>query len=202
MSIHPVVKKQDDDHGKTDRPRMPPDDADDDAEEIRKLDATVSRLFQSVPEHPYILSVPCSEPRYHYPTRQEAESWARQTPFSLDEERLQYMTYLYRDPGESTFVVRSQVDEERDRLAHLRKVNGISSSASTPLKKSIAKKKISLSAYKDKLAGKATSPEKLNGRMDTKEVKPVNGVKVEQKSVKTEKLSHSSQGSAVTGQKR
>jgi hypothetical protein len=157
-----------------------------DADELRQLDAAVDRIFKAVPEHPYILSVPCDEPRYHYPSLQEAQSWQKNTPFSLDEERLQYMSFLYREPSETCFVVRSQVDEERDRLAALKKQNGMSSSPSTPLLKSAAKNKISFGAYKAKLSGKPTmSPEKPTGEMTKMEAKPVNGFAADVKPVQS-----------------
>ncbi|TID20206.1 hypothetical protein E6O75_ATG07666 [Venturia nashicola] len=158
--------------------------SDRDAQELRKLDAAVDRIFKVVPENPYILSVPCDEPRYHYPSRQEAQSWLRDTPFSQDEERLQYMTYIYRDPGESCFVVRSQVDEDRDRQKaqhHAHKAPSFLSGTSTPNQGT--KKKLSLSAYKTKLAGgpveyKEIIPEKVEEKVEPKmEEKKVNGVK-------------------------
>ncbi|KAE9991548.1 hypothetical protein EG327_011512 [Venturia inaequalis] len=158
--------------------------SDRDAQELRKLDAAFDRIFKAVPENPYILSVPCDEPRYHYPSRQEAHSWQRDTPFSLDEERLQYMTYIYRDPGDSCFVVRSQVDEDRDRQKaqhHAQKAPSFLSGTSTPSQGT--KKKLSLSAYKTKLAGgpveyKGAIPDKAEEKAAPRmEEKKVNGVK-------------------------
>lgn len=156
--------------------------SDRDAQELRKLDAAVDRIFKAVPDHPYILSVPCDEPRFHYPSRQEAHSWQRHTPFSLDEERLQYMTYIYREPGESCFVVRSQVDEDRDRqkAQYAQKAPSFLSGTNTPSQGT--KKKISLSAYKNKLAGgpvqyKEAVPEKQKEKVESNmEGKKVNGV--------------------------
>lgn len=160
------------------QPRM----SDRDAQELRKLDAAVDRIFKAVPDHPYILSVPCDEPRFHYPSRQEAHSWQRHTPFSLDEERLQYMTYIYRDPGDSCFVVRSQVDEDRDRQKahHAQKTPSFLGGTNTPSQGT--KKKISLSAYKSKLAGGPVEyiesvPEKQKRKVAPKmEEKKVNGI--------------------------
>jgi hypothetical protein len=198
MSISdPVRIPKDDADGRiNDRPSMSPADV----EELRKLDAAVDRIFKAVPDHPYILSVPCDEPRYHYPSLQEAHSWQQNTPFSLDEERLQYMTFLYREPSESCFVVRSQVDEERDRLAFLKKQSGLHSLPTTPLLKSTAKNKISFGAYKAKLAGRTGSPEKhINGNMANADVKSVNSTAVESKPLKS---FESSQSSAVPGSKR
>ena len=84
--------------------------------EIALANAALARIQSSIPELPYSLSAPVNvEPRYHYPSRQEAESWRHKTPFYPHEEHLQYMTYVYRDPGESCFKVRSEIDLERER---------------------------------------------------------------------------------------
>lgn len=180
MSITEPPHQDRDSGGKPSQPRM----SDRDAQELRKLDAAVDRIFKAVPDNPYILSVPCDEPRFHYPSRQEAHSWQRHTPFSLDEERLQYMTYIYREPGDSCFVVRSQVDEDRDRQKaqnHAQKAPSFPSGTNTPSQG--AKKKLSLSAYKTKLAGgpveyKEVVPEKVKEKVEPRmEEKKANGVK-------------------------
>ena len=184
-----------------------------DADELAKLDLACTRIGNAIPELPYALSCPVNvEPRYHYPSRQEAESWRNNTPFYPHEEGLQYMTYVYREPGESCFVVRSHVDEERERrevaerekgrqqAQHLRngsrsEVGSVSSTRpGTPTvgagggAASVAKKKISLSAYKEKVAGgkgdkKEQSPEKevqpLKSLLEAK--KQINGAKDELK---------------------
>ncbi|QDS76963.1 hypothetical protein FKW77_005412 [Venturia effusa] len=158
--------------------------SDRDAQELRKLDAAIDRIFNAVPADPYILSVPCDEPTFQYPSRQEAHSWQRHTPFSLDEERLQYMTYVYREPGDSCFVVRSQIDEDRDRLKAQIKAQKVShplSGTNTPSQGT--KKKLSFGAYKTKLAGgpveyKEIIPEQIKEKAEPKmEEKKVNGVK-------------------------
>jgi hypothetical protein len=166
--------------------------SDRDAQELRKLDAAVDRIFKAVPDHPYILSVPCDEPRFHYPSRQEAHSWQRHTPFSLDEERLQYMTYIYRDPAESCFVVRSQVDEDRDRqkAQSAQKTPSFLRGTNTPSQGT--KKKITLSAYKTKKAGgpveyKEVIPPKEQEKVAPKmEDKKVNGVKATKTPVRSQ----------------
>jgi hypothetical protein len=201
MSITEPPSQDKDSGGKASRTRMSHRDAD----ELRKLNAAVDRIFKAVPEDPYILSVPCGEPRYHYPSRQESQSWARNTPFSHDEERLQYMTYIYREPGESCFVIRSQVDEERDRqkATYAQKAPSFLSGTNTPNQS--AKKKISLSAYKSKLAGgateqKAPSPEKEKNKIEpTMEDKRVNGVGTGSKPVKP---AEAVQTPIASGQKR
>jgi hypothetical protein len=167
-----------------------------DAEELARLDAAFTRINAAVPEAPYTLSVPINvEPRYHYPSRQEAESWARNTPFYPHEERVQYMTYVLREAGDGIFVVRSKVDEEREarsKQGHLR--NGSLEEAAsttrpgTPLaigyKDKVEKKKISLSDYKEKVAGgKGDKREDKDvavvGKKKPEEKKLVNGVKSE-----------------------
>lgn len=86
------------------------------------------------------------------------------------------MTYVYREPGESCFVLSSHIDEEREREAaqeakkrekKLAGTNGVVSEttrAGTPI--GSVKKKMSFNAYKSKMAGgkveelKEPSPEK------------------------------------------
>ncbi|KAF2837117.1 hypothetical protein M501DRAFT_1059585 [Patellaria atrata CBS 101060] len=121
----------------------------DDAEELRLLDATYERIRANIPDTPYILTVPSFEPRYHHFSRQEQEQWCHNTPFRPEEERLQYMSFLFREHNRSCFVVRTEVDEERDR----RKQFGSGSAAVTPSQTPVAKKKITLSDYKNKQAG-------------------------------------------------
>jgi hypothetical protein len=111
------------------------------------------------------------------------------------------MTYVYREPGESCFVVRSKLDEERDRLAAQGKkqINGALSAAASnrPGTPAGNKNKLSLSAWKSRVAGekaevKHPSPEKeVPKEMESQEVKKVNGVKSEVKpepEVKKEEL--------------
>jgi hypothetical protein len=90
--------------------------------ELQKLDTIYTTLSAAIPERPYLLSVPVNvEPRYHYPSRQEAESWQRNTPFYLHEEGLQYMSFVLRDQADSCFKIASFLDEERERAAEVEK---------------------------------------------------------------------------------
>ncbi|KAJ9641836.1 hypothetical protein H2199_005049 [Coniosporium tulheliwenetii] len=147
-----------------------------DIEELRQLDAAVNRIRKQIPETPYIVTVPCAEPRYHHPSRERAESWCKDTPFTPDEERLQYMSFMYREPGTDCFVLRTEMDEERDR----RRFYGINSGTNTPMQSTGPKKKISFGAYKNRKAN--ASPAKLAGNDDGAENKDqaqVNGHKAE-----------------------
>lgn len=152
---------------------------DNNAEEIARINAACARIQTANPEQPYTLSCPVNvEPRYHYPSAQEAASWRKGTPFYPHEEGLQYMTYVYREPGDSCFVIRSHLDDEREekerqerrlkdsQSQHQRNGSGsaLSTAPGTPLPGSQGagkeKKKISLSAYKNKKLGIEGSPEK------------------------------------------
>lgn len=122
---------------------------DDDEAQVRDIDVSVKRIRKCVPEEPYVLSISAAEPRYHYPSAQEAYSWCMGTPFEPHEEHLQYQTSVLREDPEC-FTQRSRVDIRRDEAAkiHNRSVSG----AGTPMTNSSAKKKISLSDYKNKKA--------------------------------------------------
>lgn len=115
------------------------------------LDAAISRLRDAIPETPYILTVPLNaENEYHHYSRHEAESWRYNTPFERGEEHLQYTSFLYRDHLDSCFVVRTHVDEERDRRARLG-LNGVATGTANRASTG-PKKKISLADYKNKAA--------------------------------------------------
>ncbi|KAF2145969.1 uncharacterized protein K452DRAFT_294588 [Aplosporella prunicola CBS 121167] len=134
-----------------------------DVEDLRALDNAWERVRKNVPDAPYILAVPCAEPRYHHWSRESAESWCRGTTFDPNEERLQYMSFVYRDHADSCFVCRTEVDEERDRRAAM-KAKGIPSGVSTPVRNDVPKKKISLAAYRDKQAGLGTPSKQAPAR--------------------------------------
>jgi len=140
----------------------------DDTRELGALDEEVERIRGYISEKPYILTAPCVEPRYHHWSRQEQESWCHITPFfTPDEERLQYMSFLYRDHSDSCFVVRTEVDEERERKAASQRTKGISSGQSTPGSTG-PKKKISLKDYKNKQAGGNSVKEESGLRQEVK----------------------------------
>ncbi|KAK7524794.1 hypothetical protein IWZ03DRAFT_33523 [Phyllosticta citriasiana] len=142
-----------------------------DADELRKLDDAFDRIRNNIPDAPYIVTVPCAEPRYHHWSAEQAASWCRNTPFDPGEERLQYMSFILRDPSDSCFVCRTEVDEERDRRAAM-KDKITPSSASTPVRNNVPKKKISLAAYKSQkasgLLGKPSGSEEKTKREDSR----------------------------------
>lgn len=155
-------------------PAAPPSTmSDEHAEELRKLDAAVDRIRKNIPDTPYILTIP-SDSRYHV-SRHEAESWHRDTPFAPNEEHLQYMSFLYREHGDSCIIARTEVDEERERRERYMKANGIPSGRNTPLQSTGPKKKISLAAYKSKQAGGQEAKQATTHGERKKEVAQLNG---------------------------
>lgn len=143
------------------RKRTPEDD-----ELLKSIDASIKRIRKHQPDEPYILTISTIEPRYHYPSAQEAFSWRLGTPFELHEEHLQYQSFVLRDdPG--CFTQRSRLDLQRERDAANRKhINGPASGAGTPSVGGTAKRKISLEDYKNKKAG--TGAQKADQNMPKK----------------------------------
>ncbi|KAB2579603.1 uncharacterized protein LTHEOB_7118 [Lasiodiplodia theobromae] len=143
-----------------------------DEEELRKLDQVFKRIRTNIPDAPYIITVPCAEPRYHHWSREQAESWCRNTPFDPSEERLQYMSFLYRDHADSCFVCRTEVDEERDRRAAM-KTKSAPSGTSTP-RSDVPKKKISLAAYSKSKQANGLPPKPGSSQEQSKKDTAVN----------------------------
>lgn len=144
-----------------------------DEEELRKLDQAFKRIRTNIPDTPYIITVPCAEPRYHHWSREQAESWCRNTPFDPSEERLQYMSFLYRDHADSCFVCRTEVDEERDRRAAM-KTKSAPSGTSTPARSDVPKKKISLAAYSKSKQANGLPPKPGSSQDQSRKNTPVN----------------------------
>jgi len=169
---------------------------DEDAEELRLLDAAVDRIRKNIPENPYILTIP-SDSKYHV-SRHEAESWHRNTPFAPHEEHLQYMSFIYREHGDSCIIAKTEVDEERERKERYMRANGIPSGRSTPLQSTGPKKKISLAAYKSKQAGGQEAKQAAARDERKKEAGQLNGDNSANKALPTD----GSQTAVQHGQKR
>lgn len=120
-----------------------------------KTDASLDPLLKSIPDVPYILTVPSDDLDIESWKLRNEQSICRQTyPFRTAELHLQYMSFLWRDSADSCFEIRTEVDEERERKARDQKHKSISDQAgSSPLPTAGTKKKITLAAYKNKLTG-------------------------------------------------
>jgi hypothetical protein len=116
------------------------------------VDAVLDRLLKVLPELPYILSIESNLPFDRDRQDYEQRYWAKNYPFRPSELRLQYLSYLFRDNTDSCFVIRTEVDEDRERRAREgAKSKGFLTASGTP-GTTAAKKKISFSAYKSKVA--------------------------------------------------
>jgi hypothetical protein len=122
--------------------------------QIKIVDERLRHLCDDIlPKYPYLLSVPSDVP-YRHGSR-FVNSWYRGTPFSLEEEQLQYMSFLsYQE--EDTSLLKAEggwADEEgnimpEDASPQETGTNG----GSTPIA-GMQRKKITLNDYKNKGKG-------------------------------------------------
>ena len=131
---------------------------------IRHINLATDRLCSLLSGRPYILSVPETDlPFDRNKVALEHHYWLKQYPlFTRDDSHKQYSTYLVCDLADSCLEVRSEIDEQRERLARERPSNMMATTPATPslTGTTVAKKKISLSDYKKKVVvgSKSQSP--------------------------------------------
>ncbi|KAH6642529.1 hypothetical protein C7974DRAFT_103930 [Boeremia exigua] len=142
-----------------DRPDVPTarslkrkDCSQDDQDELDELDRIFKRVKTVVPPNPYILSTPSLDP-YRYHSQQEANAWMLGRLWKYDEENMQYRTYLYREPCQDCFELQAGEDDEPEPERPRSQASQASNAASQG-----PKKKISLSAYKNKQANGVITP--------------------------------------------
>lgn len=126
----------------------------DDQDELEELDKIFKRTRTVVPPNPYILSTPSMDP-YRYHSQQEANAWMLGRLWRRDEEHMQYRTYLYREPCQDCFELQAGEDDEPEPEPERPKSQTSQASNSTS---QAPKKKISLSAYKNKQANGVITP--------------------------------------------
>ena len=132
----------------------------DSTEERRLIDLALQPLFKATPDLPYFLHIPCPDlPFDRQRLRIEQEQWCQQYNFKPEELHRQYTTFIYHDRANSCFHLRTDVDEERDRRARERQTSARSSAPPTPPHPPVARKKISLAAYKSKRSSPKPPPE-------------------------------------------
>jgi len=124
------------------------------ADRCRTVNTILDRTSSNLSNAPYI--VHCAGPNYRVGGHHKY-NWQSDTTFAVDEEYLQHLSFVYRDPVTSCFLLRSEYEEEARRV---KLGGGASSGTVTPLPSQGAKKKISLSAYKNKtkVNGQGTTP--------------------------------------------
>lgn len=126
----------------------------DDQDELEELDSIFKRTKAVVPPNPYILSTPSMDP-YRYHSQQEANAWMLGRLWRHDEEHMQYRTYLYREPCQDCFELQAGEDDEPE--PERERPRSQASQASNTAGQG-PKKKISLSAYKNKQANGVITP--------------------------------------------
>ncbi|KAJ6171619.1 hypothetical protein N7470_000686 [Penicillium chermesinum] len=116
------------------------------------LDQQLKRLSDDVlPQHPYLLTLPTNAP-YHLGPR-SANNWAvgYDRPFGLEEQELQYVTFLTHHNTDSLLLAVGDWSDETGRM-----MADHSTAPSTEIpRETVARKKISLNDYKNQ---KITSP--------------------------------------------
>lgn len=126
----------------------------DDQDELEELDKIFKRTKTVVPPNPYILSTPSMDP-YRYHSQQEANAWMLGHLWKHNEEHMQYRTYLYREPCQDCFELQAGEDDEPEPEPE--RSRSQASQASNTASQG-PKKKISLSAYKNKQANGVITP--------------------------------------------
>jgi hypothetical protein len=176
-------------------------------EDLQKIDAALDTLLLALPELPYILTVPTGDLPHDRDGQQvEQVHWCSQSLFRPDESHLQYTSFLYRESSDGVFVVRTEVDDERDRKDRERKRLGMASAPGTPVVRTGGpKKKISLSAYKNKIASRGQSRSNSPPpHLESSKPKPppMNGIQRSSKEGKTEILSKTPASSSDENRER
>ncbi|KAJ5641590.1 hypothetical protein N7490_005590 [Penicillium lividum] len=133
------------------------------ASELQILDQRLKRLSDDVlPPHPYLLTLPTKAP-FRLGSR-SANNWAigHDRPFNLEEQELQYMTFLTHNDTDSLLRAVGDWSDEKGRMMADRST--APTTAEIP-KDTIAKKKISLNDYKNqKNSGPSPATHDQKGR--------------------------------------
>jgi len=127
----------------------------DDQDQLEELDRLFKRTKTVVPPTPYVLSTPSLDP-YRYHSQQEANAWLIGHLWKHNEEHMQYRTYLFREPCQDCFSLVAGEDDEPEPEGPKPQASQASQASNAASQGS--KKKISLSAYKNKQANGVITP--------------------------------------------
>jgi hypothetical protein len=122
--------------------------------EIARINAQLKRLIDGVlPKAPYLISVPSDVPYRH--NSRFINNWHLGTPFTKDEEPLQYMSFLTHQDTEQSLIkaVGAWSDEKGNLVDEDPSPQQIYGSASKSPSLGSQRKKISLNDYKTKAKG-------------------------------------------------
>ena len=147
--------------------------------ELDRLNARLRNVSDKIiTPSPYLLTVP-GERSYRLNSLQTID-WTKNTPFSVNEGELQYVSFLRRELGDSLITAVGGWDNEKGELvdASPNGIRGVKSGTSTPKQ---GGKKMTLADYKNKKAGIQPASQdvvKTNGAEAP--CVPLSGGKVEQ----------------------
>lgn len=118
---------------------------------VDSVDQRLRQLNQELlPPTPYLLEVPHGG--FHGYAHQ-ANDWRRSCPFGSNEEQLQYLTFRSEFDKDTVLQARGDWDDGKGNITNAAdKPSGLN----TPLPGQLAKKKITLTDYKNKAAGQAS----------------------------------------------
>ena len=119
---------------------------------IDAVDQRLRHLNQELlPPTPYLLEVPHGGFRGYL---HQANDWRRSCPFGSNEEQLQYLTFRSEFDKDTVLQARGDWDDGKGNITNAAdKPSGLN----TPLPGQLAKKKITLSDYKNKAAGQTSA---------------------------------------------
>ena len=140
--------------------------------ELDKLNARLGHISKRVlPSAPYMLTVPSDQP--YTLTSYQANDWRRNTPFDVNEEQLQYMSFLSRDFDDGLIRAIGGWDNDKGEIIDntSSRLEDSRSGTTTPRPGQTTGKKISLAEYKNK---KATT------QSGSKDTSATNGIEINQ----------------------
>jgi hypothetical protein len=174
---------------------------------VERVDSILRRLRDTTfPREPYLVSVPSNVPYNH--SRRYIPTWHNETPFTKDEEQLQYLSFI-PPTNEDTLlsVVGGWSDEKGSFLVEEEDEDLSPRSKPVTARHSPApetqRKKISLGQYKTKVKGDVEMTTETPPRRDMeKQAKKVNGIKIEVMPDLTEIMIKSPMSPEANGKKR
>ena len=117
--------------------------------QVTRLNDRLKRLENILPRHPYLISVPSDVP-YHHSAR-FVNKWHEGTPFTREEEQLQYISFLsYQGDVSLLKAVGGWSDDQGKAESEVSPQTHEATSTRPNTPSSLARKKITLSDYRNK----------------------------------------------------
>ena len=144
-------------------------------EDLEALDAAVDRMRKLLPAGPYIETIDQErDQQYHYHDRPSSEAWLKNAPFTRHEHwSLQYQTWNYKEWGTDLIQLRVHSQFEEKPRENAKAKEETKSAIGTP-QVGPKKKKISLSAYKDKKANVGSDTPSADAKQPSRDNAQIN----------------------------